>query len=181
MGKEKNWAIAFAVLALISIVLLAGALIRPIVDLPIARNTSINDSAAAKGIEFMTMKQALADPWYRAMLQSDHPVNANSPEYFINNLPANGSCIVMEFKSWQPIGVGEKSEDTAVFWGLNKNLSKPLRWTELNVGPKDCVLKTTTAAEFIYVYNKNYFVCLWSIGVMLFAVLSGILWKIRWR
>lgn len=138
-------------------------------DIAIPRNTAINDSAAAKEIEFITRETAVKNPWYRAILEDDHPVIATNESYFIGQL-SDKSAIVLEVEEFRDLF---ESRTILIFRGLDKNLAKPLKWEEHYPISRNYAFRCLAEKEIIFGYNA-WIVVFFSLLVAIILLLLAL-------
>lgn len=174
MEGSKIVAAIFIVAALICGYWNVQAVFFPPGDIAVPRSTAINESAAIRGIEFVSLEAANNDPWYRAMLADTNPVIAPNESYFIGQLPAAKSMIVTAFQNERCYHINGSSVVSVVFWGMN---SKPVKWSEFYSGPRWFSLKRISEKEIIFVYDQAIVIVYSFIAAVFFFGLAIIAWQ----
>ncbi|MFZ3100558.1 MAG: hypothetical protein WA103_05025 [Minisyncoccales bacterium] len=175
MKGSKVAAIFFVLGALICGYYNIEAVFFPPGDIAVPRSTAINESAAVKGIEFVSLEIANNDPWYRAMMSDTNPVIVPDESYFIGQLSDEG-IIVLNARVDKKDFYG-KREVLLSFWGLNKNLAKPLLWEEFHPNPEGYAVRRITENEIIFTYDVWEAIFISFLGMILGFAFAIIAWQ----
>jgi len=146
------------------------------------RSIVVNELAAAKGIQFIPMEVVMSDPWYRAMMADPNPVVAPNESYFIGQLPAGAGSVYTYRQDHSTDG----NSVVVNFWGINKNLTKPLKWEEAYRIPQNYEVKRIAENEIIFNYDIGWIVSISFLGAILCLMFALITWECssyyaRWR
>jgi len=172
MERTKIAAAIFVVAALVCGYFIAEAIFFPPGDITVPRSTVINESAVAAKIEFISLEAVNGDPWYRSLMAEQNPVIATNESYFIGQLPA-GSVIALQIDESQ----SHFTDVSFVFWGLNKNLTKPLKWEEIYQAPENYVIGRIAKNETTFIYNTEDIAFVLFLGMLFFIVLAISAWR----